>query len=98
MTKETAKEYLPLVQALAEGKLQQRKVIDGVWVDAWMDCEGTNFDQPSRFYRVKPEPRRFWLVDMREDWWKVCHNKESAIYFSKSWEHPIVEVVEVIKP
>jgi hypothetical protein len=51
MNKQNAKEYLPLVQALADGKTIQLK-INHCWED--LDC-------PTQF-RIKPEPRRAWAA------------------------------------
>ena len=49
MTKDNAKDFLPLVQALAEGKTLQCKYIDG-----WRDVESPTFDENYQ-YRIKPE-------------------------------------------
>jgi hypothetical protein len=59
MNKENAAEYLPLVQALAEGKTSQ---IDYQGNENWID--GLNLDlsyEPSR-YRIKPELREWSMV------------------------------------
>ena len=56
MNKENAHLYLPLVQALAEGKTIQWKSNEGVWMDLEeIDCA---YDDPS-CCRIKPEPRTF---------------------------------------
>lgn len=56
ITKENAKEYLPLVQALAEGKVIELHSSDGwgerICLDTYNDVHR---------YRIKPEPRRWWL-------------------------------------
>lgn len=60
MNKNNAKDYLPLVQALAEGKTIQVEE-SGRWIDmfdvAWVEL-------PER-YRIKPEPREIivWYND-----------------------------------
>lgn len=48
-----AKEYLPFVQAAAEGKTIQWKHETG-WIDFEEDC---NFSDPAHEYRIKPEPK-----------------------------------------
>ncbi len=76
MNASNAKDYLPLVQALAEGKVIQIKTADG-----WEDLKGEislcfGPDQ----YRIKPEPREIWvnhygnpcLLD------QICDSKEEA--------------------
>lgn len=62
MNKDNAKDYLPLVQALAEGRVIQIE-IDGVWVDG---KEFQFVDKPWE-YRIKPEPREIWVVNGYEE-------------------------------
>ena len=53
MNKDNAKDYLPLVQALAEGKVLQY-FPDG-W-EGWIDCDDVNFCIDASKFRIKPEP------------------------------------------
>ena len=57
MNKENAHEYLPLVQAIADGKTVQVIGKDGNWYDSPL------LNTPTSRYRIKPEPRTFemWL-------------------------------------
>lgn len=59
MNASNAKDYLPLVQALAEGKVIQHSPTGASpW---WDDAEDLDFtDSPSN-YRIKPEPREVWI-------------------------------------
>lgn len=60
MNKDNAKDYLPIVQALADGKtIQCRYQIE----DDWYEESEINFNWPLECYRIKPEPRTFemWL-------------------------------------
>ena len=50
MTKENAKDYLPFVQALTDGKTIQR-CSNG----KWEDIECTNFTEKIEKYRIKPD-------------------------------------------
>lgn len=52
MNKENAHLYLPLVQALADGKTIQIKVTH----EAWGDRPECKFSSPPDEYRIKPEP------------------------------------------
>ncbi len=65
MNASNANLYLPLVKALAEGKTIQCKTSckgSGVDKDGWFDMVGDLlFDNPPHFYRIKPEPRRWWI-------------------------------------
>lgn len=60
MTRERTKELLPYWTAYAEGKTIQFLRADGAWEEAgggpW-DSGGQNIK-----FRVKPEPREFWVV------------------------------------
>ena len=53
MTREEAKERLPLIQGYAEGKTIQFLKIDGTW----RDMTEPNFSSPVNYYRIKPEPK-----------------------------------------
>jgi len=56
MNSQNAHEYLPLVQALADGKtIQFKEVVSNEWVDR-DTCE---FTYSAKYYRIKPEPRTF---------------------------------------
>lgn len=57
MNKNTAKDYLPLVQALAEGKVIQVSGVNG-----WVDVEAElSLCFAADQYRIKPEPREIWV-------------------------------------
>jgi hypothetical protein len=59
MNKDNAKDFLPLVQALAEGKTIQFKGIDN---DTFEDIVGEHwFDDEATEYRIKPEPKKEWI-------------------------------------
>lgn len=57
MNKDNAKDYLPLVQALANGKVIQVEV-DGKWIDMTGEM---HFSGVPSDYRIKPEPREIWV-------------------------------------
>ncbi len=59
MNKDNARDYLPLVQALAEGKtIQVAEAEFGVKIK-WVDIESPEFGLNPSFYRIKPEPK--WI-------------------------------------
>lgn len=64
MNKENAREFLPLVQALAEGK-----AIEGYFEidEKWRELVEVRFDAPVGQYRIKPEPREIFVVNDDED-------------------------------
>lgn len=62
MTREQAKELLPIMQAFAEGKTIQ------VWAnDTWQDEEYPSFGELSLF-RIKPEPKYRPFRNVEECW------------------------------
>lgn len=61
MNSENAKDYLPLVQALADGRVIQVNVTYGSAPEKWIDSEDIEFYHPASSYRIKPEPREIWV-------------------------------------
>ena len=66
MTREEAKEWLPIIQAWAEGKPIQYQINPGSWViDINKDLYTSN---PPSNYRVKPEPNYRPFKSQEECW------------------------------
>ena len=65
MTREEAKEWLPLIQAWAEGKSIQYQTDSGSWSDITKDLYTDNH---SSKYRVKPEPKYRPFQSQEECW------------------------------
>lgn len=63
MNKQNAKDYLPLVQALADGKTIQLAGYENNWSD--LDCP--DFTATPNKHRIKPEPHpaESWPVDTK---------------------------------
>lgn len=57
MNKDNAKDYLPLVQALAEGKEIEWMNVN----DKWQVLLEYSFESDPSKYRIKPEPREVWI-------------------------------------
>jgi hypothetical protein len=89
MNAQNAHEYLPLVQALANGKTLQIEDYAG-WVDL---SEEINFGATPQDYRIKPEPRTFEIV--RSKLTGDIYSAETYDGSSPNWER--ITVVEVIK-
>ena len=65
MNQEQAKAWLPLIQAVAEGKTLQRPIIeaDGMtFKKVWHDCEIQDeiMSIDPKHLRIKPEPKKQW--------------------------------------
>lgn len=65
MTREEAKELLPIIQAWAEGKSIQYQTDSGSWSDITKDLYPCN--HPS-LYRIKPEPK-YRPFNSKEECW-----------------------------
>lgn len=89
MNPQNAHEYLPLVQALADGKTLQLEGYAG-WVDL---NDEICFGATPQDYRIKPEPRTFEIV--RSKLTGDIYSAETYDGSSPNWEY--ITVVEVIK-
>ena len=71
MTREQAKELLPIIQAFAEGKQIQDK-IEGV--TDWVDTDEINFEYEGQKikHRIKPEPK-YRPFKSQEECWQEMH-------------------------
>lgn len=57
MNRERARELLPIIQAFAVGEIIQGRLTDN---ESWVDLKHPDFFTLNE-YRIKPEPREFWL-------------------------------------
>lgn len=81
MNKDNAKDYLPLVQALAEGKTVQINVGTKSEPD-WRDRTELAWVNAPCSYRIKPEPQKFWVVFMPDGTpYTAMSNREYAIKY-----------------
>ena len=101
MTREQAKELLPVIQAFAEGKTVQVKAgikLGGSWCD--ISTQGFSFD-PLWQYRVKPEPRRIWKNRYGDYWgggvFDSPEDARNAAELNCKATEIAVEFVEVVK-
>lgn len=62
MNASNAKDYLPLVRALAEGR-----VIEHHGSGGWYQLNNPSFQDPPSDYRIKPEPREVWFNRYEHD-------------------------------
>lgn len=86
MNKNNAHLYLPFVQALVDGKTLQL-LENGEWVD----LPAVSFTQNPKNYRIKPEPRKWkvWLVD--DDY--IVHEKTIGKVYPG---YKMIEVTEIL--
>lgn len=77
MTREVAKELLPIIQAFAEGKTIQQKV---GYEETWVDVNLPSWEEIPSNYRIKPEPK-YRPFQTQEEYWDEApkHNKASWV-------------------
>ena len=71
MTREEAKELLPIIQAFAEGKHIQWRNHCKNWIDV-NERDGLNTEFPLSVYRIKPEPK-YRPFKTKEECWNEMH-------------------------
>ena len=71
MTREQAKELLPIIQAFAEGKQIQDKIEE---MTDWVDTDEINFEYEGQKikHRIKPEPK-YRPFESQEECWQEMH-------------------------
>ena len=63
MTREEAKQLLPIIRAFAEGKCVETKTGSG-----WVNMENMSFAGKPKAYRIKPEPKYRPFANAEECW------------------------------
>ena len=93
MNAQNAREYLPLVQALADGKTLQTSCPSF----GWHDIEEYHFVKSPRHYRIKPEPRTFdiWVNEKTKRVISVEDGDHDDNNLFSDWER--ITVMEVVK-
>jgi hypothetical protein len=69
MNKQTAQQYLPLIQAFAEGRTLQYK--DSL-NNKWLDATDLSFALAPERYRIKPEP-------IKQEFYYIIHKDDNTI-------------------
>lgn len=82
MNASNAKDYLPLVQALAEGKQIQLN-----YNGDWKNISDMAPMFPANFYRIKPEPREIWVNEWPEGK-RIFHSYGDA--YAHAMQYPLV--------
>ena len=71
MTREEAKELLPIIQAFAEGKVIQYRNNSNEWIDIGKN-DNVGFTRVSLDYRIKLEPK-YKPFESQEECWNEMH-------------------------
>ena len=72
MTREEAKELLPIIQAFAEGKVIEIFDDEIGWA---VEKENPKFDLNPKFYRIKPEPKCRPFESQEECWNEILKHQ-----------------------
>ena len=70
MTREEAKQLLPIIQAFAEGKCVETKTGSG-----WVNMENMSFAGKPKLYRIKPEQKYRPFKDAEECWTEMLKHQ-----------------------
>lgn len=91
MTRDEAREFAKVVQAYADGKDVQFRKVNGSC--AWSDSVvSPAFDALNCEYRIKPEPREWWIVPNAAH---AASSRDEANELADSMEWPISSIVHV---
>ena len=93
MTREEAKQLLPIIQAFAKGKAIQLKTVD----KGWQDIHSASFDSNPKNYRIKPEPKYRPFKGAEECWQEMLKHQPFAwVKDSRSFSYIIYLEDEMI--
>lgn len=97
MKQSEAKDFLPIIEAWAEGKTLQFKAYSS---DRWVDVSGDDCvafaTDPSRF-RIKPEPRKFYAIEYKcGSVAYMCSTKEARDVFNSTGRGKPITLMEVL--
>lgn len=96
MTREQAKSLLPVIQAFADGKDVQVRVDGGQWITRHSkEVPYLNFDNESWEWRVKPQPREWWIIQFSNGVTSVHNNKSITESFINSVNPSVSEIIHV---
>ena len=70
MTREDAKQLLPIIQAFSEGKCIQTKTGSG-----WVNMENMSFSGKPKAYRIKPESKYRPFENAEECWQEMLKHQ-----------------------
>lgn len=93
MNKDNAKDYLPLVQALVEGKVIQWRSHAGNWEDSRELSDAWGAEN----YRIKPEPKEIWINFYDSGYIGKPHSTQSEAYDARDGKVVTKHFREVIE-
>ena len=91
MTREEAKELLPIIKAFAEGKTIECKNLFGSWTEAKCPSWSNNFE-----YRIKPKPK-YRPFKNQEECWQEMHKHPDFSWVKKKNTKEYYNITEIYK-
>ena len=95
MTREQAKELLPIIQAYAEGEIIQYKNFLDEWTDI-EENEGLSFICPPSDYRIKPQ-QKYRPFETKEECWNEMLKHQPFGFLSIADKHDYFSVCRVFE-
>lgn len=89
MTREEAKELLPVFKAFAEGK-----TIQMFYRNEWITLREFNFDKSPKIYRIKPEPK-YRPFKNKEECWQEMLKHQPIGYIKGKVQKNVVFITEI---
>ena len=89
MTREKAKELLPILKAFAEGKAIEFRTIEGTWEE----LPDPLFQNPYK-YRIKPEPR-YRPFKSQEECWQEMLKHQPFGWIIRDFDKEYINIVAV---
>ena len=90
MTREEAKEYLPIMKAFAEGKIIE--LYDMLL--GWTELKNPTFDSSPANYRIKPEPK-YRPFRTQEECWEEMHKHPDFGWIKDIVRDEIVQIMRI---
>lgn len=90
MTREQAKELLPIIQAFAEGKTIQVKASDNLWYEYNSNSCNLKFDSSPHNYRIKPKTKYRPFANKEECWQEMLKHQQFG------WIKDVVQLYNII--
>ena len=91
MTREEAKELMPIIQAFVEGKTIEYREYDGEWKEAHAPTWSSRL-----FYRIKPEPK-YRPFKTQEECWNEMLKHQPFGFLSIADKHDYFSVCRVFE-
>ena len=89
LTREEAKEFLPIIQAFAEGKTIQVQENEGYW----QDVDVLHFNYDTCRYRIKPELKYRPFKSAEECWKEMQKHQPFGWVKAKAGEYRLIDRV-----